>query len=70
MNLKKATIKQMVLIIGILTPVIIAFLIGTKSYFNSKEIKLAGESCLENEGIVVVEKTFLNLDYSFSCESH
>lgn len=58
MKLKKGRIKQMALIMGILTPVIIAFLIGTKIFFNSKEIKSAGEKCLENEGIVIVEKHF------------
>ena len=70
MKLKKATIKQLLLIIGILTPIVIVFLIGTQSYFNSKEVRLASEICLENEGAVIVEKTFLNLDYSFSCESN
>ena len=44
------------------------FMVGTQAYFNSKEIRFASEGCLEQGGTIIVETTFMNLDYSFTCE--
>ncbi|MFS0784931.1 hypothetical protein ABC345_00925 [Shouchella sp. 1P09AA] len=45
----------------------IAFLLISKIYFNSKEIQTASQQCVDNDGLVQVEKSFLSLTYSFSC---
>ena len=64
-KLKKFTSKQWIAMIVSLAIVVAVFLMTSQSYFNSKEIRTASERCLENEGIIIVEKTFLNLGYSF-----
>jgi len=68
MDFKTLTIKQQLIIVIPFVFMIVAILIGSKSYFNHQEIKLANSSCEEQGGNPVVEKTFLTLGYSFSCE--
>ncbi|MBD8005457.1 hypothetical protein [Bacillus norwichensis] len=68
MGLKKLTIPQRLLIIVALFIIVESFLISSKIYFNSMEIRALSEGCLDLEGKIAVEKTFFNLDYSFSCE--
>lgn len=67
-KLEKITVPRTLALLSALTCVMAAFLIGSQSYFNSKEISNASEKCLKNEGVVIVEKTMLNLDYTFSCK--
>jgi len=68
MNFKTLTIKQQLLIVIPFVFMIVAILIGSKSYFNHQEIKLASSGCEVQGGNPVVETTFLTLGYSFSCE--
>ncbi|MFD1929476.1 hypothetical protein ACFSFY_15650 [Sporosarcina siberiensis] len=68
MNEKHKSTKKGVIIIGFAAILAVFILIATESYFNSKELKLAREGCLEKNGIIVEERTFLNLDYTFTCE--
>ncbi|UTR08272.1 hypothetical protein MM326_09745 [Alkalihalobacillus sp. LMS6] len=42
-------------------------LLIARVYFNSQEITAASEECLQANGIIHVEKGFLNLTYSFMC---
>ncbi|TSB47912.1 hypothetical protein [Alkalicoccobacillus porphyridii] len=44
------------------------FLVASKIYFNSKEIRLASERCIEAGGVVNLEQSQFNLNYTFSCE--
>ena len=62
------TKTKMFILIGILTLVTVFFLIGTQSYFNNKEIKLATDKCYEIGGTAKVKMDLLALSYSFSCE--
>lgn len=68
MNVKRKSTKQGLIIIGFAAIVAIFILIASKSYFNSEELKLAREGCLEKNGSIIEERTFLNLNYTFSCE--
>lgn len=69
MKLKKLTGKQGLAIMVSVLLVTGAFLIATQSYFHTKEIKMASEGCYDIDGDVVLETSFLNLSYSFSCEA-
>ncbi|WP_216827512.1 hypothetical protein [Alkalihalobacterium elongatum] len=68
MKLKNLTMKQQLSIIGVLSVVVIVFLIGSQSYFHTKEISQLTTRCLEIDGGATIETSFLNLSYSFSCE--
>lgn len=61
---------KMLVAIGVLSFVMISFLVSTKSYFNNKEIGLANDKCYEIGGMPKVESDFLTLNYSFSCEEN
>ncbi|GAB1792824.1 MULTISPECIES: hypothetical protein [Priestia] len=58
------------LLLGVLSILVvgIALLIGTKSYFNNKEVNVASDKCYAKGGTPEVEMTFLTLGYNFSCE--
>ena len=64
------TNTKWLLIVGGLTILMVTFLIGTKSYFNNKEINLASEKCFERDGNPVVDMDSLALNYSFSCDEN
>lgn len=61
---------KMLIAIGALSFVMIAFLVSAKSYFNNKEISLANDRCYEIGGMPKVESDFLTLNYSFSCQEN
>ena len=56
--------------LGTLIFVMTVFLVMTQSYFNSKEISLANNGCLEAGGMPELQSSFLDLSYSFSCQSN
>ncbi|WP_240377959.1 hypothetical protein [Bacillus piscicola] len=62
--------NKLIILIGTLSFVMVAFLISTQSYFNSKEIRLASDRCYEIDGTPKVQADSLNLSYSFSCEKN
>lgn len=45
------------------------FSLGVSAYFNSKELSLAERRCHEIGGSPKIESSFMNLSYSFSCET-
>lgn len=45
------------------------FLVGTQSYFNSKEIDNASNQCYDIGGTPEVESSFLAISYSFECHT-
>lgn len=47
--------------------VCLTVLLIARIYFNSMEIAAASDECLNNNGIVQVDKSFLSLTYSLSC---
>lgn len=63
------TNKLSISITLVMVIIISLFLLASKVYFNTKEIKAASESCYENGGNPSVESTFLTLGYSFTCSS-
>ncbi|MGC8231061.1 hypothetical protein ACP2W0_18960 [Pseudobacillus badius] len=68
MRQRKNVLKSRIMLAGCAACIVAAFLITAQSYFHHKEIKEAGKGCLEQGGTAVVEKSFLALNYSFSCE--
>ncbi|REB07357.1 hypothetical protein DVB69_11020 [Sporosarcina sp. BI001-red] len=60
---------KMFVMLGTLIFVMTVFLISTQSYFNNKEIGLANDGCPEIGGIPDLQSSFLNLTYSFSCDT-
>lgn len=65
--MKKKT--KIFIMLGTLIFVMTVFLIGTQSYFNNKEISFANDGCLEAGGMPELQSSFLNLSYSFICQS-
>lgn len=63
------TIKKHYILGVIVATIIICFtmLLIARVYFNSHEITVASEECLQANGIIHVEKGLLNLTYSFMC---
>ncbi|WP_077214835.1 hypothetical protein [Bacillus dakarensis] len=61
------TIKT-IITICVLSFLTVLFLVGMQSYFHYKEIDFATDECYEIDGVPKVEKDFLALNYSFSCE--
>ncbi|RST74300.1 hypothetical protein D4T97_011555 [Siminovitchia acidinfaciens] len=53
---------------GILTILLTISLIGTKSFFNQREINAAKAGCEQTGGQPVLEEGFLTLNYYFQCE--
>lgn len=55
--------------VGAVVLLIVAFMVLTTSYFNTKEIKLASEGCYEVGGNVVLEiHNSVTSSYSFECK--
>ncbi|WP_203363894.1 hypothetical protein [Bacillus sp. REN10] len=68
MKRTRLTNLQRLSLIMSLALVLVAFLIGSKSYFNTKELHSLSENCHTMNGLPTVEMSFMNLEYSFSCE--
>lgn len=56
------------ILIMVVAVFVVLILIGAKSYFNTELLKSLNEGCHDQNGTVEMQTTFLNLDYSFSCE--
>lgn len=47
---------------------IIVAIIGSLSYFNTKEVNLLETKCEQSDGESVIDKSFLTIEYSFECK--
>ncbi|SDJ12113.1 hypothetical protein [Salimicrobium halophilum] len=61
--------KQIMMAIGTVVLILaIAIIIGSESYFNHQAIMNASDQCYDKGGSPEVVKSFLGMDYSFSCD--
>lgn len=66
---QKRTVTTKVWSVGAVALLIVAFMVLTTSYFNTKEIKLASEGCYEVGGSIVLEiHNSMTSSYSFECK--
>lgn len=60
--------RRVIKITLLLLPLVLFFMIGAGSYFNHQVIDTAVEGCEKIGGKVSLEKDFLAINWSFSCE--
>lgn len=69
MDQQKRVIWTRLYSVGAVILLVVAFMVLTTSYFNTKEIKLASEGCYEVGGSVFLEiHNSMTSSYSFECK--
>ena len=68
MKTKKGPRRMKKITLLLLFPIGIFFMVGVGSYFNHQVIDTAVEGCEKRGGKVSLEKDFLAINWSFSCE--
>ena len=67
MKLKKLTSMQRLATILSTVMIIVGVLIISQTYFSYIEIKEMANSCYDNDGVPIIEKSGLSIDY-FYCD--
>lgn len=64
----KLTTKQRLSILIPAICIVITFLFVSKSFFNNRELRILTDICFEQNGDPIIETTYFNLNYSFTCK--